>query len=262
MIMEGAFIISVASAALAVFLFFLVFFIVSLVRRDNTVADITWPIGFILAAFVVLWQRDAISFRQIIATTLVSVWGVRLALHIWLRNRGKGEDWWHRAWRKAWGEHWVIGSFLQIYLLPLVYLMAIVSPVLYINTVHGPSLDLLDWLGLGVWIVGFTWEVIGDHQLVRFKQRRNNKGHVLCTGLWRYSRHPNYFGEILLWIGLWFMASSIPGGWVTLIGPIAVTVLLVWGRGIPRLERHFSANPEYLAYQKKTSMLFPWFPEQ
>lgn len=256
----GAFIVSWASAALAVFLFFLVLFVISLIRQDNTIADIGWPLGFVIAVFVVLWQRDTVSLRQVIAIVLVSVWGVRLSLHVWLRNRGKGEDWWHKAWRHSWGEHWVIRSFLQIYLLPLVYLLLIVSPVIYINTFAGPSLGVADWVGLALWIFGFTWEVVGDHQLVHFKRRQKSKGHVLCTGLWRYSRHPNYFGEILLWTGLWVMATSLTGGWLTFVGPLASAVLLIWGRGIPRLEKHFSANPEYLAYQRNTSMLVPWFP--
>jgi steroid 5-alpha reductase family enzyme len=145
-------------------------------------------------------------------------------------------------------------------MLQLLYLLIIVSPVLYMNTFRGPSMGALDWAGLTLWIFGFGWEVIGDHQLRRFKEKRGNKGHVLRTGLWRYSRHPNYFGDIMLWAGFWLMTVSIPGGWVTFIGPLFLTILLVRIRAIPLLEKHFSANPEYLAYQKSTNMLFPWVP--
>lgn len=259
--LEGVpFSISLASAALAGFLWFFVLYIISLARRDNRIADIGWPIAFIIAVVVVLFQRESVGARNIIVTTLVMVWGVRLALHVWLRSRGKGEDWWHKELRRAWGEHWVIRSFLQLYLLQAAYVIIIVSPALYVNTFSVPSLGVLDFVGLALWVIGFLWEAVGDHQLVRFKQSPKNKGHVLRYGLWRYSRHPNYFGEVLMWFGIWLMAMSIPGSLYTVSGPLFILALLVWIRGVPSLERHLSANPEYLAYQRKTNMLVPWFP--
>lgn len=256
----GTFITSFAGAALAVFVFFLALYVVSLVRKNNTVADIGWGIGFIIAALTILWQRDALNARQIIVTSLVIIWGSRLALHVWLRSRGKGEDWWHKAWRRSWGDHWVIRSFLQIYVLQWIYLLVIATPFIFVNTFGGPPIGVLDFVGLGIWVFGFAFEVVGDYQLSRFKEKRSNKGHVLCSGLWRYSRHPNYFGEVAMWVGLWLIAVSVPGGWATIVSPVLITVLLVWGRGIPLIEEHFSANPDYLAYKKSTSKFIPWFP--
>lgn len=255
----GVFTVSFASAALAVFVFYILLYVVALIRRDNTVADIGWGIGFIIAAFVVLWQRDMLMIRQVVITALVCVWGVRLSLHIWLRSRGKGEDWRYKQWRKQWKEHWVIRSFLQIYVLQSFFLMIAVLPVLYVNTFGGSSWGVLDMVGLLLWAGGFVWEAVGDHQLTRFKERASNRGHVLRTGLWRYSRHPNYFGEALMWWGIWVMALSVPGGWQTAIGPLFITFLLLRVSGVALIEKHFSANPEYLAYQKRTNAFFPWF---
>lgn len=256
------FTVSFASAALAVFVFYVVLYVVSLVKQNNTVADIGWGIGFIIAALVVLWRQDVVTIRQVVVTSLVLVWGVRLSLHVWLRSRSKGEDWRYKQWRKQWKEHWVIRSFFQVYVLQSAMLMVIAVPVLFVNTFGGPGWGVLDIVGLVVWIGGFAWEVIGDHQLARFKEKTSNRGRILTTGLWQYSRHPNYFGEALMWWGIWIISLSVPGGWQTVVGPLLIMFLLLRVSGLTLMEKHFSANPEYLAYQKRTSAFFPWMPSK
>ena len=256
-----AFIVPFASAALAVALLMLTLFVIALIRRDNSVADIGWGIGFVLAAFVVLWQRDSITLRQVLVTSLVCIWGVRLALHVWMRNRGKGEDKRYAAWRMQWGDHWLIRSFFQVFVLQGFFLLLIVSPVLYVNTFGGPRLGWLDVVGVAVWLFGFFWEAIGDYQLTHFLRIRANQGRVMRYGLWRYTRHPNYFGEATMWWGIWLIAMSVSGAWITIIGPILITYLLLRVSGVALTEKAFSANPEYADYQRKTSMFFPWRPK-
>ena len=254
------FIMSLAGAALAVVMFALLLFVLALIRRDNGVADIGWGIAGIVAVMFVLWQRDGVVLRQVLATSLVGIWGARLAVHIAARNRGKGEDKRYAAWRIRWGEHWLIRSFLQVFLLQSALLVVVVSPVLYVNTFGGPRLGWLDALGAALWLFGFIWETVGDHQLARFK-RSGNRGKVMMRGLWRYSRHPNYFGEAVMWWGLWLIALSVPGSWVTVAGPLLITFLLIWVSGVPMTERFFASNPEYARYRKTTNAFLPWRPK-
>ena len=253
---------SLGSAALAVFVFFLVLFIIAVVRRNNAVADIGWGIGFIVAAMAVLWQRDALTLRQVVVSALVAMWSVRLAVHLWLRSRGKSEDWRYAQWRRQWGEHWVIYSFLQVFVLQAVLLLVVALPVLFVITFGGPVIGWLDVIGVAVWVAGFVFEVVADHQLRRFGQNPANKGRVLQTGLWRYSRHPNYFGEALMWWGIWLIALSVPGAWFTFVGPLLITFLLLRVSGVTLLEKKYSSNPEYLAYQRRTSAFVPLPPKK
>jgi steroid 5-alpha reductase family enzyme len=260
MMIPESFVVPFASAALAVALFMLLLFIVALLRRDNSVADVGWGIGFVLAALVVLWQREVLVLRQVLVTALVFIWGARLAVHIWMRNRGKGEDKRYAQWRKQWGEHWVIRSFLQVFMLQGALLLVVVAPVLYVNAFGGPRLGWLDLVGVAVWAFGFFWETVGDYQLTRFLQVRTNRGRIMRYGLWRYTRHPNYFGEATMWWGIWLIAMSVPGAWFTIVGPILITFLLLRVSGVTMTEKAFAANPEYLQYQKRTSAFIPWPP--
>lgn len=260
--MSQMFTTSLGSAALAVFVFFVVLFIIALARRDNSVADIGWGIGFIIAALAVLWQRDSLTLRQVLVTSLVAVWGVRLAVHLWLRQRGRGEDWRYAQWRLQWGEHWLAHSFLQVFVLQAALLIVVSLPVLYVSTFGGPPLSLLDFVGLALWLFGFFWEVVGDHQLRAFARDPANKGRVLQSGLWKYSRHPNYFGEAAMWWGIWLIALSVPGAAFTFVGPLLLTFLLLRVSGVVLMEKKYSGNPEYLAYQRRTSAFVPMPPNK
>lgn len=260
MIVPAAFTVPFASAALAVALLTLLLFVVALVRRDNGVADVGWGIGFILAALVVLWQREALVLRQVLVTSLVCIWGARLAVHVWARSRGRGEGERHAKRRMRWGEHWLIRSFLQVFVLQGALLLVVALPVLYVNTFGGPRLGWLDVVGFAVWVFGFFWESVSDYQLAHFLRRRANRGKVMRYGLWRYTRHPNYFGEATMWWGIWLIALSVPGAWFTVAGPLLITFLLLRVSGVTLTERAFASNPEYAQYQKKTSAFIPWPP--
>ncbi|NTW58018.1 MAG: DUF1295 domain-containing protein [Nitrospirae bacterium] len=249
------------TAAAAVFIYMLLWFIVSLLLRRNDVADVAWGGGFIVAAVAALVSWGAATHRAVIVVALVIIWGARLALHIGLRNLGKGEDARYRKWREEWGKYATLRSFFQIYILQGVLLLVISLPVIRAITAPESPLTFLDLLGGAVWLIGFLFETVGDWQLLRYKKDRANKGKVITTGLWRYSRHPNYFGEVTLWWGMYLIALATPGGWMTIIGPVIITGLILGVSGIPMLEKKYEGNAEFDEYKRRTSAFFPLPPK-
>jgi len=249
------------TAAAAVGLYMTGAFLVALWRRDNSVADVAWGPGFLVAGGAAVAAGPAPDARTWLALALVAVWSARLALHIGLRRRGQGEDFRYARWREQWGRWWVVRSFLQVFLLQGVILLAVSLPVLIIVTAPGVPLGALDALAVAIWLAGFSWEAVSDLQLARFRRDPANRGQVLTTGLWRYSRHPNYFGEALLWWGIGVLAMAVPGGWLGLLGPTLLTFLLLRVSGVPMLERgHMEKRPGYAQYAAATNAFLPWFP--
>ena len=228
-------------------------------RRRNDVADVAWGIGFILVATTGLILHES-SVRSILATLLVAAWGIRLALHIHFRNRGKPEDFRYRQWREEWGKNFVIRTYLQVFVLQGVLLLLVATPVVYVNSAANPPLSYTDVLGALVWGAGFFFEAVGDYQLARFMGDRSNQGRIMTSGLWRYTRHPNYFGEVALWWGIFLIALSVPGGWRTVIGPVTISFLILKVSGIPMLEAKYRGHPQYEEYQRRTSSFFPLPP--
>jgi steroid 5-alpha reductase family enzyme len=252
---------SLALAGLVIFWYMSVLFIIALIRRDNSIADIAWGPGFLLATTVVyLWQRPE-GLAPLVTLILVAVWSVRLATHILLRNWGRGEDWRYASWRKQWGDWFVLRAYLQVFMLQGILMLLVVSPALWIVT-FGGSPGALVWVGVAVWLVGFLFESIGDAQLTRFLKDPANNGRVMQSGLWRFTRHPNYFGEVLLWWGVWLCALSVAGGWMTFIGPLTITLLILFVSGIPLLEAKQMKSPEFRDYARRTSIFVPWFPKK
>lgn len=244
--------------ALVLFGYMSLWFVVSLVKKRNDVADVAWGLGFVLLAGTSYVLSDDVGVRGQLSTLLVSIWGVRLAWHIHSRNKGKAEDYRYLAWRKEWGRWFYPRSYVQVYLLQGVLLFLIAVPVLMSNASSGaPTLGWLDVAGLCVWLVGFFFEVVGDAQLARFIRNPENKGRLMQRGLWAYSRHPNYFGEVTQWWGLWLIALSVPYGWLSIIGPITITFLIVKVSGIPLLEKKMEENPEFADYKRRVSILVP-----
>lgn len=234
-------------------------FRVAYVLRDNSVADIAWGGGFVLLAVISMaWGVGPLP-RPLLATALVTVWGLRLAIHVAVRNHGRGEDFRYARWRQQWGRRWVLRSFLQVFLLQGAILYAVASSILLINLRSGPGLGPLDLAGAAMWALGFVFEAVGDWQLLRF-QRDPRRGPVLDRGLWRVSRHPNYFGEAVQWWGLWVIALSVPWGWTTLVSPLLITFLLLKVSGVPMLEEEMMKRPAYRDYAERTSVFVPLPP--
>jgi steroid 5-alpha reductase family enzyme len=147
-----------------------------------------------------------------------------------------------------------------VYLLQGFLLFLVASPVLLINGSVATGLGMLDVLGMAVWLVGFSFEAVGDAQLARFIKDPVNKGKLMQGGLWAYTRHPNYFGEVTQWWGLWLVALSVPGGWLGIIGPMMITFLILKVSGVPMLERKMQEHPEFAAYERRVSMFIPLPP--
>lgn len=248
---------------LALFLLFYMslWFVYSVLKRRNDVADVAWGLGFVLLTWASYLISADSGSRGLLVGLLVSAWGLRLAWHISSRHRGKVEDYRYQAWRKDWGKWFYLRSYAQVYLFQggLIYLVAV--PLLLINQSSGASLGWLDVAGVAVWLLGFVFEVVGDAQLARFVKDPANKGKLMQSGLWRYTRHPNYFGEVTLWWGIWLVALSVPYGFWSIIGPLTITILILKVSGISMLEKKMASNPEFADYKRRTSIFIPWPPK-
>jgi steroid 5-alpha reductase family enzyme len=248
------------SLALVLFIYMSVWFIISLFKKRNDVADIAWGLGFIILTWSSFWVRDFDSgLRGMLIGILISIWGLRLAYHIYKRNKGKIEDYRYLAWRQAWGKWFYPRSYLQVYILQGILLFMIVLPTLVINKNLSSPFGLLDVLGLIVWVIGFFFESVGDKQLAVFIKNPENKGKLMREGLWKYTRHPNYFGEVTMWWGIWIISLSVDMVWFSVLGPLTITVLILKISGIPMLEIKMKENPDFADYEKKTNKFIPLF---
>jgi len=235
-------------------------FVAAQLRGRNDIADVAWGLGFILAAAVSLVMAGTYPQRGLLVSGLVLAWGTRLALHIHTRNRGKGEDPRYRQWREEWGRWFVLRSFLQVFMLQGLLLVLVSAPVIYVNAAHSTPISWLDLLGAAIWLTGFGFEAIGDWQLLSFIRNPANRGKLMTGGLWRYTRHPNYFGEVTLWWGIWLIVSATPGGWLTIVGPLTITILILKVSGIPLLEKPYEERADFQEYKRRTSAFFPLPP--
>ena len=246
--------------AFILFVYMSLWFIVSLMRKRNDVADVAWGLGFVLMAWTSFFLAGDFGMRGLGVCLLVSIWGLRLAWHIHARNKGRGEDYRYLAWRKEWGKWFLLRSYAQVYLLQGFLLFLVVFPVLVIQKGSDSPLGWLDLLGVAVWLFGFIFEVVGDAQLARFIQDPSNKGKLMQSGLWAYTRHPNYFGEVTLWWGLGIVALSVPDGIFGIIGPLTITFLILKVSGIPLLEKKMAEHPDFAAYKERVSVFIPLPP--
>lgn len=234
----------------------------SLKLKDASIVDIFWGAGFIIIAAVSFFLSEGFAARKILVLWLTSVWGARLALHIFLRNRGRGEDPRYQSMRRQHGGRFPIVSLYSIFVFQGVLMWVISLPLQAAQLSATPDpLTALDWAGATLWAAGFFFEAAGDWQLRRFKSDPANKGKVMATGLWAWTRHPNYFGDATLWWGYYLIALSTPAGAWTLISPLLMTFLLVKYSGAALLEKSLrKTRPEYEDYIRRTSAFFPWPP--
>lgn len=247
---------------LGVILFFYMCFwyFIAILKKRNDVADIAWGLGFVLMAWSSFYFSN-FSLIAFIVNIFVTIWGLRLSSHIYLRNRNKYEDSRYLVWRQEW-KYFYLRSFFQVFLLQGLLLFLIVYPVIFINENAPSAFNLFYTLGIFVWIFGFIFESVADWQLKNFISNPENKGKIMQTGLWKFSRHPNYFGEVTMWWGIFLIAIFLPYGFYTIFGPLTITFLILFVSGVPMLEKKYEGNLDFEDYKKRTSRFIPWFPKQ
>ena len=249
------------AAALAMML---IGWVISLIYRNVTIVDSLWGLGFVLIAWLTFLLAEGYAGRKTLITILVSLWGLRLSVHLAWRNWGHGEDPRYGSWRQKSGESFWWVSLFKVFILQAVFLWFISLALQWGQLSSQPAeLTGLDYLGLGVWLIGFFFEVTGDWQLAHFKADPANKGCVMDQGLWAYSRHPNYFGEFLIWWGIFFIVLVTPASGWTIVSPILVTAVLLKMTGVPLMEKAIvHKRPGYSDYIARTNAFFPWFPRK
>jgi len=233
----------------------------SLALRDVSIVDVVWGPAFVLVALVAALVGDGSPGRRWLLFALTTVWGSRLGLHLLRRRlREPGEDRRYRRMRARHGERFTAWSLGGVFL-PQALLVLVVSLPVQVSADRPSSLSVAIAPGLVVLAVGLVFEAVGDEQLRRFKADPASTGGVLDRGLWRYTRHPNYFGDACVWWGLWLVALPAGGTWWTVVGPLVMTLLLVRVSGKELLERDIAdRRPDYADYVRRTSGFVPMPP--
>lgn len=245
--------------AAAIAAMMLVLWIVSLMLRDASIVDLFWGLGFVLVAWVTFFSAEP-SNRHVLLPALVALWGVRLSTYLAWRNHGRPEDARYRAMRERHGRRFPLVSLVTVFGFQALIMWVVSLPL---QLAHRNDVDRPWFLMAGtvLWTVGLLFESVGDWQLARFKQDPQNAGRVMNQGLWRYSRHPNYFGDFCVWWGLFLVALGCGGPWWTAIGPAVMTLFLMRISGVTLLEDSLKPNkPAYAEYIATTNAFFPWLP--
>jgi steroid 5-alpha reductase family enzyme len=241
-----------------------ILWIISVFIKNVSIVDLFWGFGFVITNSFYFLSTEGFLLRKVILLILVSAWGLRLSGYLAWRNIGKGEDYRYQQFRSKYGgtRYWWI-SFFQTFLLQGILMWLISAPLLgahYYNMNN--SLGILDYAGIILWITGFIFEAGGDYQLSRFKTNPSNKGKVLSTGLWRYTRHPNYFGDSAVWWGYGLICLAA-GSIFPVLGSLLMTALIIKVSGVALLEKNLKdKKPEYREYIQRTSAFLPWFPKK
>jgi steroid 5-alpha reductase family enzyme len=241
-----------------------VLWIASIIIKNVSIVDLFWGLGFVGVCIIYFLKADGLEIRKVLLLVMVAIWGLRLSIYLAWRNIGKGEDPRYQKFRKDYGEqrYWWV-SFFQTFLLQGILMWLISAPLLgaqYYNV--GNALSIIDLLGIIIWAIGIIFEAGGDFQLARFKVNPANKGKVLNKGLWRYTRHPNYFGDSAVWVGYALMSISA-GSYLSVLGSVLMIALIIKVSGVALLEKSLNETKAgYKDYIEKTSAFIPWFPKK
>lgn len=251
-------------ASLLIWVLVTLLWLLSVIIKNVSIVDVFWGFGFVIVNAFYVFNLEEINPRNWLLLGLVSLWGLRLTIYLAIRNLGKGEDYRYQRFRKNFGEHryWWF-SYFQVFLLQGSLILIVSLPFLgvHLSKTYG-NLFLVDYLAIVIWIIGFSFEAGGDYQLYKFKKNPNNTGKVLQTGFWKYTRHPNYFGDTIVW---WSYAlfSVAAGSYWQIIGTVIMTILIIKVSGVTMLEKTLKhSKPKYQEYMKKTNAFIPWFPKK
>lgn len=246
-------------AAIIIFAYMALFYIIALLLKNNSVVDIGWGLGFITLISILHIFFPVLYIRKILITFLIVLWGFRLAAFVFARNIGKTEDSNYARFCEKWGKRFFLFLFFKVFILYGLIMLIMAYPIILVFNSDPSVLTIYDIIGVMLFIFGFLFESISDYQLAKFKSKPENNGKLMINGLWKYSRHPNYFGEVVLWWGLFFIALSSNYGWTGIISPLLITIILTCIYGIPSLEKKFKGREDWEAYKAKTPKFFPSF---
>lgn len=238
--------------------------LLSLVLKDAGIVDIFWGLGYVIVNWVAFFvsPNEALP-RHWLLNIIVTLWGLRLFLHLFRRNVGKPEDFRYQEFRRKYGKKFWWFSYLQTFMLQGTLIFIISTPLVIAQYSSTPrNLGFLDYFGLLLFVIGFFFEAVGDIQMTQFKKNAANKGKVLKTGVWKYTRHPNYFGDATEWWGFYLIAAAVPFGFLTIFSPLIMTFFLIKVSGVAMLERTLAEKkPGYKEYMQTTNAFIPWIPK-
>jgi len=243
---------------LIIFVYMSLSFLFSKILKRTDFVDIVWGCGFVLVAMHTLLTSQYVNLVSIVTTILVLVWGIRLSSHIYSRFKKSKEDERYVEIKKNWKSTPLLNEYLKIFILQgfLMYLVSLSVSVINLFGVRNG--ETFFYIGLGIWIFGFIFESVADRQLKDFiKNKKSRTNKIMDEGLWRYSRHPNYFGEVVMWWGI-FVISLATNLWLlTIISPVTITYLILKVSGVPMLEKKYKNDKAFQKYAKKTSKFIP-----
>jgi steroid 5-alpha reductase family enzyme len=234
-------------------------YLVCIWQKNNGLVDVFWGLGFVCIAWLnYSLQKDKHAI-QLAFNCLITIWGLRLSLFLAMRNIGKEEDFRYAKWRKEWSKNFYLRTFLQVHLLQGFFMLLVALPIIVIN--QAPFFDhrllFVIYMGMLFILAGIGIEAIADQQKRDFRKHESNPNIFIESGLWKFSRHPNYFGEVLVWIGVFFVAIPFGNWFITIVSPIVITFLILKVSGIPMLEKKYDENEKYQLYKKRTSAFVP-----
>lgn len=249
--------------ALVMWVYFTVLFIVAQIIKKNSIVDSFWGPGFFVVAIYTLMRSPHIGARALIVSGLVTIWAFRLFTHITLRNWNKPEDYRYVAMREKWGTRFALAkAYGNVFMVQALFLFIVALSITSANTNVSQAIGPLAYIGVAMWVIGFIFESVGDAQLKRFLANPENRGKLMTSGLWRYTRHPNYFGEATMWWGIFVISLSGYASIFNILSPITITVLLVFVSGVPLIEKMYGDRADFQEYAARTSVFIPWFPKK
>lgn len=246
----------VPAIIISVLVFVHIFFLIALVRKNFAVIDIGWGLGILLVGLV-SYMHHPVSFKNALLLMVVAIWGLRLALYVMNRSKGKGEDPRYTKFREAWKPHSNLQAWLKVFVFQGFLMMIVSLPVSTGISGIQDEMSLINWIGLAVWLAGFSFEVWSDHYLAWWKSLPQNSGKFCTTGPWSFCRYPNYFGEVMLWYGIYLLSFEVANAW-SIIGPFTIHFFILKVTGVPLLEERYQGRTGYAEYTTRVPRFVPF----
>eukprot|EP00347_Sterkiella_histriomuscorum_P017430 403349400 len=232
--------------------------------KDNGIVEIAFGPIFVLGLIAQLQIVQNFHERSILVFILLIAWATRLSINNYQRRNG--ENWKYAEMREKWMKagrcFYYMKAFMLIYIPYSIWEVLLNFSALFVTIYTRSGINYFDVIGFAIWGIGFIIELVADNQLMNFRKNVSNKGKLLTTGLWRYSRHPNYFGEILMWWGIYIIACQVYLGFITVFSPVLMTIRLRFMTGVPIVEQRLGDRIDFIEYKKQTNCLVPWFQKK